>query len=98
MAKQIIWSRKAQNDRKEILDFWINHNQSNTYSEKLDRKFREAIILIKHYPKIGKLTDDQKARIKIVKDYLLIYEETESNINILTIWDTRQNPEKLEKI
>lgn len=98
MAKSVIWSPRAQKDRKQILDYWRNHNQSVTYSKKLDRKFREAIILIKHYPKIGKLTEDHKARIKIVKDYLLIYEENENTIILLTIWDTRQDRVKLEKI
>lgn len=49
-------------------------------------------------PQIGKPTDDQKARIKVVKDFLLIYEDTVDSIIILTIWDSRQDPEKLEKI
>jgi len=44
------------------------------------------------------VTDDSKARIKIVRDYLIIYEETETQIFILTIWDSRQGPDKLKKI
>jgi plasmid stabilization system protein ParE len=98
MVKQIIWSQRAQDDRKQILEYWKNRNKSNTYSKKLDKRFREALNIIRDYPQIGKQTDDQKARIKIVKDYLLIYEETENTIILLTIWDSRQDPEKLEKI
>jgi plasmid stabilization system protein ParE len=98
MVKQIIWSQRAQDDRKQILEYWKNRNKSNTYSKKLDKRFREALNIIRDYPQIGKQTDDQKARIKIVKDYLLIYEETESTIILLTIWDSRQDPEKLAKI
>ncbi|MBX2969038.1 MAG: type II toxin-antitoxin system RelE/ParE family toxin [Cyclobacteriaceae bacterium] len=98
MAKQIIWSIRAQNDRKQILEYWRNRNKSNTYSKKLDQRFREAINIIRGYSQIGKQTDDQKARIKIVKDYLLIYEETSDSIIVLTIWDSRQDPKKLEKI
>lgn len=45
---------------------------------------------------MGKLTDTGNARIKIVKDYLIIYEETESRVLILSRWDSRQNPEKLQ--
>mgnify|MGYP001212068024 FL=1 len=97
MVKQIIWSRRAQNDRKQILEYWRNRNKSNTYSKKLDKRFREALNIIRDYPQVGKHTDDQKARIKIVKDYLLISEETEDSIILLTIWDSRQDPEKLEK-
>jgi toxin YoeB len=98
MVKQIIWSQRAQDDRKQILEYWKNRNKSNIYSKKLDKRFREAINIIRDYPQIGKQTDDQKARIKIVKDYLLIYEETADSIILLTIWDSRQDPKKLEKI
>ena len=98
MAKQVIWSLRAQNDKKEILDYWRQRNKSNTYSKKLNELFRESIKIILDFPQIGKVTDDTKARIKIVRDYLIIYEETETQIFILTIWDSRQDPEKLEKI
>ncbi|MBX2895545.1 MAG: type II toxin-antitoxin system RelE/ParE family toxin [Cyclobacteriaceae bacterium] len=98
MAKQVIWSARTQRDRKQILSFWNVHNQSTTYSKTLDRKFREAIKLIGEFPQIGKRTDDAKARIKIVRDYFLIYEETETKIILLTIWDSRQDPKNLERI
>jgi toxin YoeB len=98
MAKQVIWSLRAQNDKKEILDYWRQRNKSNTYSKKLNELFKESIKIILDFPQIGRVTDDTKARIKIVSDYLIIYEETETQIYILTIWDSRQDPEKLEKI
>jgi len=98
MAKQLIWSPRAQNDRKEILKFWRDQNKSNTYSKKLDQRFREAINIIKDFPQIGKQTDVAKARVKVVKDYLLIYEETIDSIIILTIWDSRQDSKTLSQI
>jgi addiction module RelE/StbE family toxin len=98
MAKEVIWSLRAQNDRKEILDYWRQRNKSSTYSKKLNELFKESIKIILDFPQIGKVTDDTKARVKVVRDYLIIYEETETQIFILTIWDSRQDPEKLEKI
>lgn len=95
MVKQIIWSIRAKDDRKNILEYWWHRNKSKTYSKKLDRLFREAITTIMDYPQIGKMTDDQKARIKIVRDYLIVYEVSEKAIYILAIWDGRRNPEKL---
>jgi toxin YoeB len=97
MAKRIIWSHRAQTDRKEILEYWKNRTKSTTYSRKLDLLFREALSIIQDYPQLGKPTDDLKARIKIIRDYFLIYEETEDSIILLSIWDNRQDPEKLEK-
>jgi len=52
MAKQIIWSLRAQNDRKEILGYWIERNKSNTYSKKLNFLFKEAVKLVAKHPKI----------------------------------------------
>ncbi|WP_454244582.1 hypothetical protein [Psychroflexus sp. MBR-150] len=34
--------------------------------------------------------------MKIVRDYLIIYEIKKENIFILSIWNSRQNPEKLK--
>lgn len=98
MAKQVIWSLRAQNDKKEILDYWRQKNKSNTYSKKLNELFKESIKIILDFPQIGKRTDDTTARIKIVRDYLIIYEETETQLLILTIWDSRQDPDNLKKI
>lgn len=96
MVKKVIWSPRAQNDRKQILAYWVNRNKSNVYSQKLDRRFREAVKIIQEYPQIGKQTQNQNLRIKIVSDYLLIYEEADDSIILLTIWDSRQDPEKIK--
>lgn len=98
MAKQIIWSLRAQKDKKEIYKYWSERNKSNSYSQKLNQLFKEAIQLLREHPYIGTSTDDDSIRIKIVKDYLLIYEVTATSINILSIWDGRQDPSKLEDI
>ncbi len=96
MAKKIIWSLNAQKDRKNILQYWNKKNQSNRYSIKLNKLFKDAVKIILNYPGIGKLTDKENIRIKIVKDYLIIYEDLEKEIHILTIWDSRQNSLNLE--
>jgi len=43
MAKQVIWSLRAQNDKKEILDYWRQRNKSNAYSKKLNELLKESI-------------------------------------------------------
>jgi len=95
MAKQIIWSFKAQTDRKRILQYWIERNQSKSYSQKLYRLFQEAVRLIASYPNIGTPTSFGQVRSKVVRDYQIFYEEAGDAIHILTIWDSRQDPEKL---
>lgn len=95
MVREVIWSPLARNKRKQILKFWIEHNQSATFSLKLNQLFKEAELLIAKYPNIGKPTDIRNVRIKVVREYALFYELSQDKIYILTIWDSRQNPEKL---
>lgn len=98
MVKKIIWSRHAHNDRLNILDYWIKRNKSNKYSKRLNQIFENTAELISKYPKIGKQTELPDIRYKIVKDYLFTYRETDDCIEILTIWDSRQDPVKFDKI
>ncbi len=97
MAKRkVIWSLQAKNNRIQILEYWIEHNKSKEYSKKLNVLFKEAVMFISEFPTIGKLTDDKFARIKIVRDFWIVYEIYENMIFILAIFDSRQNPVKLK--
>jgi len=97
MAKRkLIWSQIAKIKLFEILDFFNGRNNSTTYSQKLYTKIvREASVLIKH-PEIGIKTDIDDVRCLIIDNYMVFYEQNETNIIIHTIWDTRQNPETLK--
>lgn len=97
MAKQVVWSHRELKDRKEILEYWEKRTESRAYSKKLNRIFREAIRLLSEFPKMGRPTDDGRARVKVVRHYLIIYKETENQIHILTLCDNRQDPKDLER-
>lgn len=95
MVRKIVWSERAAFDRKEILDYWINRNKSKTFSKKLNKQIKNAILLISEFPDLGIPTDMPNIRLRIVNVYLLFYEIKEDSIWILTIWDGRRNPQKL---
>ncbi len=98
MVRQVTWTVKAQNDRKKIFEYWNNRNNSNLYSRKLNELIRQSLDLIAKYPKIGKQTEKKNVRVKILRDYLIIYEVLPLEIVVLTIWDTRQNPDDLKRL
>ena len=97
MVEKVVWSIDASKDRNEIISYWYNRNKSTVYGNKLILLFKEAVKTIQHFPQIGKPTTNPTIRIKIVIDYLIIYKETNLEIRILSIWDSRQNPVKLEE-
>ncbi len=96
MAKQIVWTQTAIEDRFRIYHFWLEKNKSDLFSEKLERLFKESAILLSEFPEIGIQTDFQGIRVKIVKHYKLFYQFTEDSIQIIRVWDSRQNPDNLQ--
>lgn len=95
MAKQIIWSKKAQTELLEIFEYWINRNKSNVFAVKLNSLIQEQLDLIMEYPKIGRKTDIENVYIKVIHKYLLYYEFVDNNLYILTIRYGGRNPETL---
>jgi plasmid stabilization system protein ParE len=95
MVKGVIWSPLAIKRRREILEYWIKRNGSKTYSRKLNALFKGAQKLISLHPNIGVPTNHPKVRYKLVRNYSLFYQLEEDSIIILTVWDHRQDPERL---
>ncbi len=98
MARKIKWSKRAQKDRKLILEFWINKIKSRTYSIKLNQLFISSVEFVSKYPHTGRKTTRENIRIKFVSHFAIIYKSTEKELLIMGVFDTRQNPNKLVKI
>ena len=73
MAEQVVWTARAEKDRKEILSYWIERNGSAAYSLKLHGLFQTAIGTIAQFPLIGRPTDLKGIRVKLVRDYGIFY-------------------------
>ena len=98
MAKRLIWSKTAKISREKILDYWIQRNKSKVYSKKLNMLYTKAVVQISDFPYSGILIENEIYRGKLIQDYYLLYTIKSDVIEILLIWDTRQNPEKLKLI
>ena len=98
MALKINWTEKARMDGKEIFTYWNKRNKSKSYSQKLNALFNKHVEYLHTFPKIGKQTDYDPIRFLIVKDYLIFYKVFPQDIFILRIWDSRQDPEKVDDI
>ena len=95
MVRRVIWAELAIDDKFHILHYWDKRNKSKKYSIKLNGLLKNAANVVGNYPFMGKKTEVPNIRIKIVKDYFLVYEIVKDKILILRIWDTRRNPNKL---
>lgn len=96
MAKKIEWTETSIRDRFNIYQFRIDKNKSDSYSKKLEKLFNEAPKLLSEFPEIGTNTDFPGLRVKVVKNYKLFYPNREDTIQIVRVWDARQDPKKLK--
>lgn len=95
MVKRIVWSRKAASEKRSILTYWSKKNGNKTYSRKLNMKFRETLRLISDYNYLGKNTEYKNVRVTVVESYLIFYRSLETQIEIITVFDSRRNPDDL---
>lgn len=96
MAKKIVWTQTAIQDRFRIYQYWSQKNKSNLFSEKLERLFNEAAILLSEFSEIGTQTDFKDIRVKVIRNYKLFYLNLLDSIQIIRVWDSSQNPDNLE--
>lgn len=96
MAKpRIIWSLKAKEKRVELMQFYIQRNENKNYTKKLNSIINQELRRLIDYPNLGIRTELDQIRGLIIKDLILFYEINEDSIIVHTLWDARQNPEKL---
>ncbi|WP_260138279.1 type II toxin-antitoxin system RelE/ParE family toxin [Elizabethkingia anophelis] len=77
-ARKIIWTQKANIERRDILEYWIDRNKSKKFSIKLNKLIVATIKQIAENPGIGRKTNLENIRVKIIRDYLFFYEFDEN--------------------
>lgn len=96
MVREIIWTRNAQIEQLAIFEYWTLRTKSKRYSGKLRRVFKTAAKQIQQYPFSGiSTTVAQDIRLKIAGHFLLFYKIEPDRVLILSIFDSRRNPEDL---
>jgi len=92
-TRKIVWTSFARESRTSIFLYWNNKNQSTNYSKKLNKLFQESIQQLLIFPESSTQSNNKNIRLKIASHYEIIYSVSETQIFILDIWDTRQNPQ-----
>lgn len=94
-SKKIIWSNVAKSEFQDILEFYIDRNESATYSLKLLDETEDLLKTLSKSEFIGRLTSNKKTRVIPMKAYLIFYEIKKETIEIVSFWDNRQDDKKL---
>jgi plasmid stabilization system protein ParE len=95
MAERIVWTLQARNERRKILTYWFERNGNKKYSRKLAYQFRETVKYIAAQNYLGRATNLENVRAAVSGNYLILYRLSEGDVEVLTIFDSRRNPEDL---
>jgi plasmid stabilization system protein ParE len=97
MPKQIIWSPLSEKDFAKILEYLDNEwddKVSNQFIDLVDEFLEQISINPRQYPLIHKKKKIRKCVITMHNT--LFYRDSKKQVDILRIYDTRQDPEKLK--
>lgn len=94
VRKQVVWSNLASNELKNILDFYTIRNGNNRYSLRLLEEVGSVVNSLIENEHLGRLASNKFTRILPFKYYLIFYEVSHHQIEIVSFWDNRQNPER----
>ena len=97
MVKRIVWTHTAKKARREILEYWKEHNGSTAYPKKLSKQFKAKVSLLASEHYLGKPTNFRNVRVSLVSYFSIFYKVSADQIIIVGIWDNRRNPEDLYK-
>ncbi|KAA5545691.1 type II toxin-antitoxin system RelE/ParE family toxin [Adhaeribacter rhizoryzae] len=95
--KRIIWTKEAKLDFKATLQYYTERNGTSDYSKKLADEIFQIIEKLQNNFFLGRQTSDASVRILIKSTFSIFYEIKEKEILILVVWDSRRNPDELEK-
>jgi plasmid stabilization system protein ParE len=94
MAFEVVFTEEALEDYFKILNY-LKSNWTNREVENFQTEIMDIVELIALFPEFGKKSIKvEYARSIMIKPYHKVYyEQIKDKIFILSIFDTRQNPE-----
>ena len=95
VGRKVIWTETAAKQRRLILEYWLQRNQSATYSLKLLELSNEKAEIIAENPLIYKTSEFPNMRVAAMGHFSLFYKTNDDNVIITAFWDNRQDPKKL---
>jgi toxin YoeB len=92
-GKKIIWSKRANSELFKTLDFFTERNGNNLYALKILNKLEQRLKLLSENELMGRPTSNNVIRILNMDVYFIFYEIGQENIEIVSFWDNRQDPD-----
>ena len=96
MAREVIWSPLAENDLISIIEYLVKNWDQKVIDGFIEITFTSVSLLAinpKQFPFLNK--NKKIRRCVLTKHSTLYYRERKNCVDILRIYDNRQNPKKV---
>lgn len=102
MEIKVFWTETALNNLEDIFEYY-KYKASVRVARKLVKSLVKSTLKLQESPQIGRkeeLLADKKFeyRFLVVGNYKIIYWVEENYIKIATVFNCKQNPEKIQKL
>ena len=98
MDKEVRWTNEAIFTFNNVIEY-LKAKWTDKEIEKFVNATNKCVKFISQYPKLFRKTNIKNVHEALVTPHnLLIYKIYDSHIDLITFWDTRQNPIKKKKI
>ena len=102
MEIKVFWTETALNNLEDIFEYY-KYKASVRVARRLVKGLVKSTLKLQESPQIGRkeeLLSDRKFeyRFFVVGNYKIIYWTENNYIKIATVFDCRQNPEKIKKL
>lgn len=91
----VIWTRTAENQLFNILEYWTNRNKSSKFSKQIFNKISDRIELLANNPLASKVTEIENVRLVFVNRFSLVFQMEGQYLKILALWDQSQDFDNL---
>ena len=98
MSRKVIITKTAEKKLIKLFDY-LRENWSEKVKDEFLRKLDHNLKIIKIHPEIFPESQDKPGlhRAVITKQTTIFYRYNSSEIKLVTVFDTRQNPNSLKK-
>jgi toxin ParE1/3/4 len=102
MEIRIEWSELSERQLKDIFDYY-SFVASSRIARKIINRILERVSVLETNPLVGQKEEllveyPEDFRCLVESNYKIIYWEKENIITIASVFDCRQNPEKIKKL
>lgn len=99
MKREVVFSKNAEKSLIELLEY-LELKWSIKVRDKFISKLYKSIYLIQNEPEIfpKSTTNTKILKCVVTKQTTLFYTYTAKRINVVALFDTRQNPNKLKDL